>query len=125
MQGKGSRYTFNFWAGSRDYQFWDASRRRRKRQDEELSPKEDRFKMIPDIVVVGITTDDLCDKVSRVMTKCEANREPTLLKDIIGLQTFTILKGRTCSKKRDDDKHQAKIRNTVLSASLLRRKGIR
>lgn len=55
--------------------------------------------MIPDIVVMGVTTDTLCDKESIVINKCEANKEPTLLKDIIGLQTFTNLERLVVKKE--------------------------
>ena len=47
--------------------------------------------MRPDIMMVGLTTDDLCDTESRIMKNCKANQGRTLLKDMIGLQKFTVL----------------------------------
>ena len=50
-----------------------------------ISAPENRLEIEPDIMMVGLTTDDLRDKESKVLKKRKANRKQTLLKDMIDL----------------------------------------
>ena len=63
----------------------------------------------PDIMLMSLTTDDLRDKESRVIKKRKADREQTILKDMIGPQKITTLEIGYVADTRYDNKYKAKI----------------
>ena len=62
-----------------------------------------------DIMLMSLTTDDLLDKESRVAKKRKADREQTILKDMIGPQKIISLEIGYLAVTKYDNKCKAKI----------------
>ena len=69
--------------------------------------------MGPDIMMVDLTANYLCDIESRTLKKRKANDEQTMLKDIIGPRKITILEIGYVADTKYEDKYKAKIHKSL------------